>query len=59
MIKVTAISKVYNAGRPNEFTAVNGVSLTVNLGEVTVFKGPSGSGKNTFILPNLQRRIRR
>ena len=49
MIKVTAISKVYNAGRPNEFTAVNGVSLTVNLGEVTVLKGPSGSGKTTLL----------
>jgi putative ABC transport system ATP-binding protein len=49
MIKVTHISKVYNAGRPNEFTAVNDVSLTVNLGEVTVLKGPSGSGKTTLL----------
>jgi putative ABC transport system ATP-binding protein len=49
MIKVTDISKVYNAGRPNEFTAVNGISLTVNLGEVTVLKGPSGSGKTTLL----------
>ena len=49
MIKVTEISKVYNAGRPNEFTAVNEVSLTVNLGEVTVLKGPSGSGKTTLL----------
>ena len=49
MIKVIDISKVYNAGRPNEFSAVRGVSLTVNLGEVTVFKGPSGSGKTTLL----------
>ena len=49
MIHVTDISKVYNAGRPNEFTAVNGISLTVNLGEVTVLKGPSGSGKTTLL----------
>ena len=49
MIKVIDISKVYNAGRPNEFTAVQGVSLTVNLGEVTVLKGPSGSGKTTLL----------
>jgi len=49
MIKVIDISKVYNAGRPNEFTAVRGVSLTVNLGEVTVIKGPSGSGKTTLL----------
>jgi putative ABC transport system ATP-binding protein len=49
MIKVIDIRKVYNAGRPNEFTAIHGVSLTVNLGEVTVLKGPSGSGKTTLL----------
>lgn len=49
MIKVIDISKVYNAGRPNEFTAVNRVSLTVNQGEVVVLKGPSGSGKTTLL----------
>ena len=49
MIKVTQISKIYNAGRPNEFTAVRDVSLTVTLGEVTVLKGPSGSGKTTLL----------
>ena len=49
MIKVIDIRKVYNAGRPNEFTAVHGISLTVDLGEVTVLKGPSGSGKTTLL----------
>ncbi len=49
MIKVTNISKLYNAGRPNEFIAVRDVTLTVSLGEVTVLKGPSGSGKTTLL----------
>ena len=49
MISARDISKVFNAGRPNEFTAVREVSLTVNLHEATVLKGPSGSGKTTFL----------
>jgi putative ABC transport system ATP-binding protein len=49
MIRVNDIRKVYNAGRPNEFTAVRGVSLTVEQGEVCVLKGPSGSGKTTLL----------
>ncbi len=49
MIRVRQITKTFNSGRPNEFTAVSGVSLTVNLREVTVLKGPSGSGKTTLL----------
>lgn len=49
MIRVQQITKTFNGGRPNEFTAVSGVSLTVNLREVTVLKGPSGSGKTTLL----------
>lgn len=49
MISARNISKVYNAGRPNEFTALQGVSLEVRLKETTVFKGPSGSGKTTLL----------
>ncbi|MDO8722871.1 MAG: ABC transporter ATP-binding protein [Syntrophales bacterium] len=49
MISARGISKVFNAGRPNEFTALREVSLTVNLHEATILKGPSGSGKTTFL----------
>ncbi len=49
MITVRDINKTFNSGRPNEFTAVRGVSLTVNFHEATIFKGPSGSGKTTLL----------
>lgn len=49
MLEVVAVSKVFNQGKPNEFTALTEVSLQVRLSEVTVFKGPSGSGKTTLL----------
>ena len=33
MIKAHDITKVFNAGRPNEFTAVGGVSFSIERGE--------------------------
>jgi putative ABC transport system ATP-binding protein len=49
MISVRDISKIFNAGRPNEFTALHRVSLDLPMGETTVLKGPSGSGKTTLL----------
>lgn len=49
MIRLDNIKKVFNAGRPNEFTALNGISLDIELRKVTVLKGPSGSGKTTML----------
>ena len=49
MIELDRIKKVFNAGRPNEFTAVNGVSLSIESEKITVLKGPSGSGKTTLL----------
>lgn len=49
MIELRDIEKVFNAGKANEFTAVEGVSLSVEAGRITVIKGPSGSGKTTLL----------
>jgi putative ABC transport system ATP-binding protein len=49
LIEITDIRKVFNAGKPNEFVAVQGVSLRIAEHSVTVFKGPSGSGKTTLL----------
>ncbi len=49
MIVLENIRKTYNAGKENEFTALDDVSLTVELDRITVLKGPSGSGKTTLL----------
>jgi putative ABC transport system ATP-binding protein len=49
MIELSGITKTFNSGQPNQFTAVSGVTLTVNPRQVTVFKGPSGSGKTSLL----------
>jgi putative ABC transport system ATP-binding protein len=49
MIEIQNIRKVFNAGRHNEFIALDGVSCSLEAGKVTVIKGPSGSGKTTLL----------
>ena len=49
MIELVTISKTFNAGRPNRFTALRQIDLTLATGRVVVFKGPSGSGKTTLL----------
>jgi putative ABC transport system ATP-binding protein len=49
MIELVAVSKVYNAGRPNQYSAVRGVDLAIEHGRVTALRGPSGSGKTTLL----------
>jgi putative ABC transport system ATP-binding protein len=49
LIEINNVRKVFNAGRPNEFVALDGVSCSLESGKVTVFKGPSGSGKTTLL----------
>jgi putative ABC transport system ATP-binding protein len=49
MVELVEVRKVFNQGKPNEFTAVDGVSLQIEANKVTVFKGPSGSGKTSLL----------
>jgi putative ABC transport system ATP-binding protein len=49
MIELTNVRKVFNAGRPSEFSALNGISLKIVENQVTVLVGPSGSGKTTLL----------
>jgi putative ABC transport system ATP-binding protein len=49
MIELFNIRKVFNQGRPNEFVAIGGVTLSIDFNKVTVLRGPSGSGKTTLL----------
>jgi len=49
VIELLNVSKTYNSGKSNQFTALRDVSLTIGPGKVTVLQGPSGSGKTTLL----------
>ena len=49
MIELTNIRKVFNSGKPNEFVALHGVSLSIEPQRTTTLMGPSGSGKTTLL----------
>ena len=49
MIELTDIKKAFNQGKPNEFWAIKGTSLTIEEGKITCLKGASGSGKTTLL----------
>ena len=49
MIELYSVSKSFNVGKSNQFTAVQDVSCVIEPGQVTVLKGPSGSGKTTLL----------
>jgi len=49
MIELKQITKTYNAGRANEFTAIADIELDIADNTVSAFVGPSGSGKTTLL----------
>jgi putative ABC transport system ATP-binding protein len=49
MISLKHVTKIFNKGNSNEFTALEGVSLSIEPKKITVLKGPSGSGKTTAL----------
>lgn len=49
MIELDCVSKVFNAGRENAYSAVREVSFSIESGRVTALRGPSGSGKTTLL----------
>jgi len=48
-ISMEEVSKTYNKGTPNEFTAVKNATLAIQQGAIGVIVGPSGSGKTTLL----------
>ena len=49
MLELMNVKKTFNSGRPNEYTAIDGVNLSLFENRVIVLKGPSGSGKTTLL----------
>ena len=49
MIELYDVTKLYNAGQPNEVPALRGVTLALERRMATAFTGPSGSGKTTLL----------
>ena len=49
MLRLTGISKTYNAGKTNEVSVLSGVDLTLQAGEMVALVAPSGAGKSTLL----------
>lgn len=49
MIELIEITRVFNAGKVNEFKALKGINVTIEDNKIIALKGPSGSGKSTLL----------
>ncbi|GID96259.1 ABC transporter ATP-binding protein [Amorphoplanes digitatis] len=48
-VSLAGVTKVFNAGRPDEVTALTDIDLTIAQGEFVSLIGPSGCGKSTLL----------
>lgn len=49
VLKLSAIRKSYNIGKPVEAEILHGIDLALGTGDFTALIGPSGSGKSTLL----------
>jgi NitT/TauT family transport system ATP-binding protein len=49
MLTLEGVSLTFNAGKPNEYRALEGASATIRRGEFYCLLGPSGCGKSTIL----------
>ncbi len=49
MIELKEITKIYEINKNNKVTALDGINLTIQEGELVILKGASGSGKSTIL----------
>lgn len=49
VLRLSAITKAYNRGLPNEVNVLRGIDLEVGKGEVVALVAPSGAGKSTLL----------
>lgn len=49
LLRAEKLTKTFDAGKPSEVRAVQGVDLSVARGDIVLIMGPSGSGKTTLL----------
>ncbi|MBM1687668.1 ABC transporter ATP-binding protein [Sulfitobacter geojensis] len=49
ILRLSGITKAYNAGKPREVQVLQGIDLSLDAGEVVALVAPSGAGKSTLL----------
>jgi putative ABC transport system ATP-binding protein len=49
MIQLQSVTKIFNTGKENVFTALDNINLNVDKNSFCLLQGPSGSGKSTIL----------